>query len=322
MERPTAKCSDAVKVLLQILPLLAIMTIMAMSPRILHAASLNRLPWLLHGFSTRKGGFSQCYGEATLNLGYTKEDPRETVEQNRSRFLLFLGAGSKKKLWPLITLKQVHSDVVQVVKTRDSSQLTGDGLVTNVCGIVLGIQTADCFPVLLVDRKQRAVGAFHAGWRGTLQRIAPKGLGVMRQEYGTDPEDVWAAIGPGIQKCCYAVGDEVRSQFESQFDYARELFHEVYSPDPIRQKYPLLFLNVRPPGHGESATRLHLDLLEANRRQLLLAGVPENQISVLNRCTACTRGTFFSHRAENGKTGRMMAVVGIRDQGLPRRGGP
>lgn len=285
---------------------------MAIAPRILHADSLTRLSWLVHGFSTRKGGFSQCYGQGTLNLGYTKDDQRSTVGKNRSRFLLAAGAGSRKKLWPLITLKQVHSDVIHVVRTRDSNQLTGDGLVTNIPGIVLGVQTADCFPVLLVDRKNRAIGAFHAGWRGTLQRIATKGLGIMRHEYGSDPKDVWAAIGPGIQKCCYAVGEEVRSQFESQFDYARDLFHEVYSPDPIRQKYPLLFLNVRPPGHGETATRLYLDLVEANRRQLVLAGIPEKQISLLNRCTSCTRGMLFSYRAENGKTGRMMAVVGVK----------
>ena len=125
-------------------------------------------------------------------------------------------------------------------------------------------------------------------------------------------QDLSAVIGPGIQKCCYEVGDEVRSQFESQFDYARDLFHELYSPDPIRRKYPLLFLNVRPPGHGEPATKIYLDLSEANRRQLLLAGVPENQIVILNHCTSCTRGKFFSHRAEKGRTGRMMAVVGIK----------
>jgi len=185
-------------------------------------------------------------------------------------------------------------------------------LVTNVPQIALAIQTADCFPVLLVDAKHRAVGAFHAGWRGTLKRIVEKGLGTMRHEYGTQPHDVLAVIGPGIHKCCYEIGEELRSQFESQFEYGRELFQELYSPDPIREKYPMLFLNVRPPGHGDTATKLYLDLMDANRRQLVMAGVPENQISLLSYCTSCKTRRFFSHRAERGVTGRMMAVVGIK----------
>lgn len=280
---------------------------------VLQVAGLKRLPWLVHGFSTRQGGASQCYGGWSLNLGYTKDDSREFVEKNRRRLLLALGATEKKQPWPLITLKQIHSDIIHVVRTSDPGQLVGDGLVTNAPGILLAVQTADCFPVMLVDQKNKAVGVFHAGWRGTVKRIAGKGLGVMQREYGTRPQDVHAAIGPGIQRCCYEVGEEVRSEFESQFDYARELFQELYSPNPIREKYPLLFLSVRPPGHGESSTRLHLDIMEANRRQLVSAGVPESQISVLKHCTSCNRRKFFSHRAEKGKTGRMMAVAGIRN---------
>jgi YfiH family protein len=295
---------------LQIPENLAMMTNMAFTP-VLQAPNLTRLSWLVHGFSTRHGGYSKCYGGRNLNLGYTPEDSREAVERNRRKFLLLLGAGNKRDPWPLVTLKQVHSDVIHVVKSGTPEQLIGDGLVTNVPHIALAVQSADCFPVLLVDRKNRAVGAFHAGWRGTLKRIVEKGLGIMRREYGTEPQDVSPAIGPGIQKCCYEIGEEVRNQFESQFDYAAEVFHELYSPDPIRQKYPLLFLNVRPPGHSEPATKLHLDLVEANRRQLLQAGVPKTRISSLQECTSCTPGKFFSHRAEKGTTGRMMGAVGI-----------
>jgi len=292
---------------------MAVMAI-ATTPKqqVLQAASLRKVPWLVHGFSTRKGGTSKHYGGKALNLGLTKDDSRELVEKNRKRFLLAAGAANGVKPWPLIVLKQVHSDLIHVIRRPRHDRLVGDGLVTNVPGIALAIQTADCYPVLLVDTKNRAVGAFHAGWRGTLKRIVEKGLGVMRREYGTEPADVLAAIGPGIGKCCYEIGQEVKSQFESQFDYAKELFQELYSPDPIREKYPLLFLNVRPPGHGESTTKLYLDLLEANRRQLVLAGVPEKQISLLRRCTSCNKRQFFSHRAEKGVTGRMMAVVGIR----------
>jgi len=284
----------------------------ALKPVVLRAVNLKKIPWLVHGFSTRKGGTSKYYGGKALNLGLTKDDSREAVEKNRRRFLLATGAARGVKPWPLIVLKQVHSDLIHVIGRPARERIVGDGLVTNVPGIALAIQTADCYPVLLVDTKNRAVGAFHAGWRGTLKRIVEKGLGLMRREYGTQPDDLLAAIGPGIGKCCYEIGQDVRSQFESQFEYAGELFQELYSPDPIREKYPLLFLNVRPPGHGESANKLYLDLLEANRKQLVLAGVPPEQISLLRRCTSCNKRQFFSHRAEKGATGRMLAVVGIR----------
>ncbi len=275
------------------------------------AASMKKIPWLVHGFSARAGGLTTCYANRSLNLGFTKEDVRERVERNRRLFLLALGAATQGKPWPLIINRQVHSDVVHVVRTPGSTQLTGDGLVTNIPGVALAVLTADCFPVLLVDKKNRVVGAFHAGWRGTVQRIVEKGVGVMRHEYGSRPQDIHAAIGPGIQKCCYAVGEEMKNEFESQFAYARELFHEVKESDPVREKYPLLFMNARPPGHGDTCVRLHLDLCEANRRQLLATGVPEKQILVVEGCTACDTRRFFSHRAEKGRTGRMMAVVGI-----------
>ena len=294
---------------------MAVMAIVAASKlRVLQAPNLRNVPWLVHGFSTRRNGASKCYGSRTLNLGFTKEDKRESVEKNRTLFLKAAGAADRRKPWPLVALRQIHSDVIHVVKSPKPARLVGDGLITHLPQVALGVMTADCFPVLLVDTRNKAVGAFHCGWRGTVQRIAEKGLGIMRREYGTRPEDVQAAIGPGIHKCCYAIGEEVRSEFESQFDYARELFHELYSPDPIREKYPLLFLNVRPPGHGDTATKLYLDIMEANRRQLLGAGIPENQIAVLDQCTSCNTRKFFSHRAERGVTGRMMAVIGIRKQ--------
>jgi len=302
---------------LQILAILAIMAVMATvaTPklRVLQAASLRRVPWLLHGFSTRNHGTSKFYGGKSLNLGFTKEDRRESVERNRKLFLQAAGAADRRKAWPLISLRQIHSDVIHIVKSPKPARLVGDGLITILPRVALAVLTADCFPVLLVDTRNKAVGAFHAGWRGTVQRIAEKGVGAMRREYGTRPEDIQAAIGPGIHKCCYAVGEEVRSQFESQFDYAGQLFQEQYSPDPIREKYPLLFLNARPPGHGDSATKMYLDIMEANRRQLLKAGVPEEQISMLDQCTSCDTRNFFSHRAERGKTGRMMALIGIKN---------
>jgi len=277
----------------------------------LQSPKLKRLPWLVHGFSTRRGGFSKVYGGHSLNLGLTKDDSPESVKKNREHFLRSLNAAGRRP-WNLISLKQIHSDVIHVVRSAKPQKLVGDGLVTNLPNVALAIQTADCFPVLLIDPRHKAVGAFHAGWRGTVKRIVEKGLGIMRHEFGTLPTDVLAVIGPGIHKCCYEIGDEVKNQFESQFAYARELMHELYCPDPIREKYPLLFLNVRPPGHGDTCTKLYLDLAEANRRQLIMAGVSDDQISILQHCTSCNTKKFFSHRKEQGKTGRMMAVVGIK----------
>jgi YfiH family protein len=183
---------------------------------------------------------------------------------------------------------------------------------TNESGLLLGIQTADCIPVLVADRKRRVVAAFHAGWRGTVKRIVEAGVGRMRLEFGSRPEDLTAAIGPGVGACCYAVGDEVVSSFESQFAYGDELFHEVYDADPVRTKYPMLFLTQRAPGHSNIGPSLHVDLVEANRRQLLAAGLKPASIHLTGGCTSCHRQLFFSHRASQGHAGRMMSVIGIR----------
>ena|ERR1022692_1307149 len=278
---------------------------------ILQADPLARLPWLVHGFSTRTGGFSRVYGGNTLNLGFAKQDSRPAVERNRAAFLSQLGATSGKKLWPLVTLRQVHSDLIHCVDEPPNEQLVGDGLVTRVPDVLLGIQSADCLPVILVDTKQRTIGVFHAGWRGTVKRIVEKGVGEMRRWFGTLPRNIKAAIGPGVHACCYAVGSEVRQQFESQFAYAEDLFHEAKESDPVREKYPLLFLTARAPGHSELPTKIFLDLVEANRRQLIDAGVVPRNISASPLCTACRPDLLFSYRAERGVTGRMMGVVGV-----------
>src|SRR5262249_18389336 len=216
------------------------------------------------------------------------------------------------RAWPMITLRQVHSDLIHDVSEPPREQLIGDGLVTSTSGILLAIQTADCLPVILVDTKRRAVGVFHAGWRGTVKRIVEKGAGEMYRCFGTSPEDLKAAIGPGVHSCCYEVGSEVGEQFESQFSYPPALFRETKQSDPIREKYPLLFLTARAPGHSQLPKKIFLDLVEANRRQLISIGVPVKNICASPLCTACHPELFFSYRAEKGVTGRMMGVVGIK----------
>jgi YfiH family protein len=283
---------------------------------------LTKFRWLVHGFSTRMGGFSRPYGGNALNLGFTKEDSRAAVEHNRAEFLRQLGASNKRRSgaggnsqrWPLVTLRQVHSDIIRFVDAPPASQLAGDGLITATPGLLLGIQTADCLPIILVDSKHRAVGVFHAGWRGTVKRIVEKGVGEMRRHFGSRPRDLKAAIGPGIQGCCYAVGEEVRDKFESQFAYAEKLFREVEESDPVREKYPMLFLTARAPGHSVLPKKIFLDLVEANRQQLLDVGLPAKSIVASPLCTNCRTDLLFSYRAEKGKTGRMMGVAGVRQK--------
>jgi len=267
---------------------------------LLFAENLSRQPWLLHAFSTRSFG----------TLGYSGEGGADG-EKNRARFLQALAGSSVAKL-QLATLRQVHFDIIHRVASVPNERLTGDGMITDVAGIVLAVQTADCLPVLLADPKRKAVGAFHAGWRGTLARIVEKGVGAMRREFGSVPRDLLAAIGPGIHGCCYRVGEEVREQFASQFSYAAELFEEFDNADEVRRKYPLLFMNQRAPGHGESGPEIHLDLVKANLRQLTDVGVPEKNIEASPLCTVCRKDLLFSYRAEGAGTGRMMASVAIQ----------
>src|SRR5438045_4364727 len=282
--------------------------------KIIYAPLLESVPQLVHGFSTRSGGHSQEYGENQLNLGFTVSDKREAVERNRTEFLSALGAQELR----LLTLKQIHSDIIHVVTSPEQipfkgKSLNGDGLITSLPGLLLGIQTADCMPVLIADIKQNVAAAAHAGWRGTAKRIVQKTVGTMRACIGSKPQDLRAAIGPGIHQCCYAVGDEVIEEFESQFSYASKLFCEVYDKDPVKKKYPLLFLTARAPGHSNIGPQIHLDLVEANRRQLLDAELSKKNVWAADECTSCRSDLLFSHRAEGGYTGRMMAVIGFKE---------
>ena len=280
--------------------------------QLLHSDALNQLPWLVHGFSTRAGGVSRVYGGETLNLGFTEQDSRRAVERNRELFLRKLGVANGRTSWPLISLRQIHSDLIHRIESAPEQPFAGDGIVTDTPGLLVTVQTADCLPIVLVDRKRRAVGVFHAGWRGTVKRIAEKGVGEMRKHFRSDPRNLIAEIGPGVRGCCYEVGEEVRTKFESQFAYAESLFHELKESDPVREKYPLLFLTARAPGHSELPVKLFLDLAEANRRQLLDAGLLAKNIDTVFPCTACHTDLLFSYRAEHGITGRMMAAAGIR----------
>jgi polyphenol oxidase len=246
---------------------------------VLRVPSWENEGWLLHGFSTRSGD---------LNLGHSSGDSAERISRNRSRYLDVIATGGRAASCGLVTLKQMHSALARRVGRSDVAErasMWGDGLMTDEPGVLLGIQTADCLPVLVADRKRRAVAAFHAGWRGTLKGVVERGVASMREEFGCAPEDMIAAIGPGIGSCCFTVGAEVRDLFAAKFSYEDKLFI--------------------------ADEKLRMDLVEANRRQLLSAGLSAEAIFAMRECTSCRTDRFFSYRAERGKTGRMMAVIGI-----------
>jgi YfiH family protein len=230
-------------------------------------------------------------------MGFTEADYSGNVIANRE---LFLKAVTGDASFPLATVRQIHSAIVKHLAAGESGTDSGvcqaDGLMTTEPGILLGIQTADCIPVLVADSRRRAVAAFHAGWRGTLKRIVEEGVGRMRGEFGSKPEHMAGAIGPGIGRCCYRVGEELRNEFTSRFTYAADLFSTTCLPAA---------------GEENPDSGLHLDLVEANRRQLLDAGLAASAISVAGECTSCRTDRYFSYRAERGRTGRMLSVIGI-----------
>jgi polyphenol oxidase len=275
----------------------------------LEARALAKLGWVAHGFSTRPGGASILDGKPALNLGFTGWDEQERVAANRAKFAGAIGARDM----PLVTLRQFHSDVIHVVAAPCDEAPKADALITDTAGLLLGVQTADCVPLLLADTRNRVVAAIHAGWRGTLARIAVKTLGRMSMEFGTRPRNVVAALGPAIAGSCYEVGPEVAQAFAAQFPAASEWFDGpfeqlAHGEEPLW----LPWLTMMPPGHVPPPPRVQLDLRASNRWQLIDAGVPEKQIAVNDLCAACRTDLLFSYRREGAKTGRLMAVIGIR----------
>jgi hypothetical protein len=288
----------------------------------LEAVRLGKLLWLVHAFSTRRGGASRVPSNG-LNLGFS--DWRGQVEQNRRRFLRQIGAQD----FSLASLRQVHSSHAFVVAAGGTGQIeyrlsgmpsaeraathppAGDALMTAEAGLLLAVRIADCLPVLLVDPRQHVVAAVHAGWRGALERVIEKAVGDMRLAFGSDPQQLLAVLGPSICACCYEVGEEVVEAFNGRFASARAFFRTLpHRPEAATGRIP--FLSAQPPGHAPQVPAAHLDLVAVAEHQLTSAGVAPSQILVADYCTACRTDLFFSHRMEGGRTGRQMAVIGIR----------
>lgn len=237
-------------------------------------------------FSTRLGGVSKL-PKNSLNLALFSSDTEENVSENRRRFLSTLTTSQHE----IITVKQIHSSDSHVVE-KFSPNITKscDALLTNQKSLLLGIQTADCLPVLVADPKNQAVVGIHAGWRGTLSRIVEKSITRLVETYGSNPSDCIAATGPAIGQCCFEIGAEVKEAFEKEFSYGSSLFSR-HQPN------------------GKS----HMDLRLANQEQLLSSGLKEENIFIWPDCTLCKMNLYFSYRGEiaNGAVGRLLSVIGL-----------
>jgi YfiH family protein len=239
------------------------------------------IPQLCHGFSTREG----CNGQP-LNLSYRPWDSVERVNENRRRFLSAVNLGESN----LAILRQVHSNRAYIIEDNSGewNQSEGDALITTVENIALAVQIADCLPVLIADPAKRVVAAVHSGWRGTLSRILYQTICKMQQCCCSSPSDLLVAVGPGIRKCCFEVGNEIVELFEKEFPGS-----DLTVPAEAR------------------TGKFFLDTGKALEVQLDAAGVPMGNRYDLGACTRCNPDKFFSHRGEGQASGRMLAVIGL-----------
>lgn len=237
-----------------------------------------------HGFTTRLGGVSTGFS-ASLNLAFGRGDSMENVEENLRRLGDSIGFDPTR----LVLTRQTHSDIVRVVTGADCRGLCHrdypecDGLVTAEPGLALLVFTADCTPVLLYDPVTGAVGACHAGWRGTARDIAGKTARAMAAFFGCDPKNIRAAVGPNIGFCHFETGADVPEAMIAAYGKAAEAY-------------------IRPAGE-----KYHVDLKAMNRLSLNRAGV--EQVDVSEECTMCRPDLFFSHRTTGGNRGSQGAVI-------------
>jgi polyphenol oxidase len=248
----------------------------------------------LNGFSTRVGGASPMPAHA-LNLAGFNEDTAENILENRRRFLKLFPNESRE--WALAGCWQVHGSDVRLVNNLAEAQpaedargdtIYCDAIASNASGVLAGVKTADCVPILIGDPVTSAFAAIHAGWRGTLAEVATKALERMSAAYDTRPHDVRVAIGPAAGACCYEVGTDVIDPFRTKFPD-----HEI-----LRET---------------RANHACIDIVKSNREQLISAGVAAKRINIAPLCTMCRTDLFFSYRREkslHGKVGRLMSVIG------------
>ncbi|MDP4120611.1 MAG: peptidoglycan editing factor PgeF [Bacillota bacterium] len=254
--------------------------------------ALEKFSWLNHAFSTRLGGVST--GEfSTMNLSFRRGDPDANVLQNYKLFTAAAGFDFNT----LVASAQDHNTVVRHVTAKEhgigiwkeSDMESVDALITNEPNVTLVTYYADCTPVFFVDPIKKAIGLAHAGWRGTVGMIAKEVVKSMQMQYGSDPKDIVAAIGPVIMQCCYEIDESCYQEFKSM-------------PDIYVTQF------IIPKDNGKYMA----DLLSINKAVLLSAGVLNENITLSDICTKCNSELLFSHRATGGKRGGMCAMMAIR----------
>lgn len=244
---------------------------------------------VIHGFSTRYGGVSQGIW-ASMNLGAARGDDPACVVENYRRYTAALGADLEK----MAMTRQVHGTYIHTVEPIDCKpdpyapeRYDADGLITDRPGVPLVIFSADCLPVLLYDPVKKVICAVHAGWRGTVAGIAPKGVKKMVADYGCDPADILAAIGPGISKC----------HFETHRDVP-DAVGEILSAEEAESCII-----------DHKTGKYHVDLKRVNTILLQKAGVRSENITVDPECTACNTEKYWSHRMVGGRRGSLIALI-------------
>ncbi|PZE22641.1 peptidoglycan editing factor PgeF [Paenibacillus xerothermodurans] len=252
------------------------------------------------GFTSRRGGVSE-YPFDSLNCGLHVGDAPPAVVANRARLAEALQIGLDACTYG----EQVHGNEVQIVTkqhagagvdSRQSALQSKDAFITNEPGVFLHVMFADCVPLYFYDPVHRAVGLAHAGWKGTVLQIAKTTVEAMSVAYGTQANQLYAAIGPSIQSCCYEVDDTVISRV-SETMLALSIGNDQTQSLPVYQTLP----------NG----KYKLSLQQLNRQIMIKAGIVPTNIEISSLCTSCRTDLFFSHRKEGGKTGRMAAWIGL-----------
>lgn len=272
---------------------------------LLQFTKIKEIPFVEHCFTTRGGGVSEGIF-ASLNLSFSRGDNNAHVLENYNRLAKALGVTADC----FVCSDQTHTtNVLRVGKTdcgigvtREKPYTDVDGLITNEPNVVLSTFYADCVPLYFVDPVHKAIGLSHSGWRGTVGRMGQRTLEAMRQEFGTNPKDVYAAVGPSICQDCYEVSGDVAKAFLREF--AGHEYEILKRNDPKKKDN---FENIA------DEEKFQLNLWECNRLILLEAGITPEHLSVTNICTCCNDKILFSHRASKGKRGNLGAFLYLKE---------
>lgn len=256
------------------------------------STTLKQHRFLTHAFCSRHKETTQGHFSS---LNFSSREDEKTISQNWG----ILAKAFRIPVGQFLTVNQIHQDAVFVIDDPEyvlpQSPPSGyDAIITNQPGIAVGIKTADCVPIFLLDQVNRVIGVVHAGWKGTALKIIGKAVETFMDKFGSQPADIHAVIGPAIRSCCYEVDDKV-----------------IESMETLRKESPFQ----RPcPEEG----KWMFDLPLANKSQLLDTGLPEGNISLLGLCTFCRTDLFFSHRAEGANTGRQLNFMMLKKQVSPK----